>query len=178
MLVALHGKLEGHLEDTLNLGACVDVGVVGLVVVLILLAEIHAARELANNHEVGTLEQLVLERRLVQKAVEGGHRAHVGKEPQLLAHGKQTLLGAHLGCGVVVETWVANGGKQNGVGIHAGLEGGLGEGIANGINGMGATDCLVERELMAEFLCHYLHHLYTLFHDLRSDSVAGEYCYF
>ena len=62
MLAPRHGHLEGYLQDALNLGTGVDVGIVCLVVVLILLAEVHATRQFAQHHEVGSLQEFVFQR--------------------------------------------------------------------------------------------------------------------
>ena len=62
MLSACHRHLEGHLQDALNLRTRVDICVVGLVVVLILLAEVHTTRQLTDHDEVGTTQQFVFQR--------------------------------------------------------------------------------------------------------------------
>ena len=62
VLTARHGHLEGHLQDALNLRTGVDVCIVGLVVILIFLTEIHAARKFTDDHEVGATQQFVLQR--------------------------------------------------------------------------------------------------------------------
>ena len=109
MLVTLHGILETYAKDTLNLRTGVVVGVIRLVVVLILLAEVHTAGKLTDADEVSILHQLGTQGRLVYQALEGLYGADIGKETQLLAHSQQTLLRAHLGSGVVVKLGVANG---------------------------------------------------------------------
>ena len=60
--MTLHRQLERHLEDALNLRTSIDIGVVGFVVVLILLTEIHTTRQLADDHKVGTTQQFFFQR--------------------------------------------------------------------------------------------------------------------
>ena len=61
MTTALLSHLEAYLEDTLNLRTGVDVGIVGLIVVLIFLTKVHTAREFAEHHEVGTTQEFILQ---------------------------------------------------------------------------------------------------------------------
>ena len=174
MVAALTGHIERHAKDALNLGTGVDVGIVGAVVVLVFLSKVHAARELADDHEVGTSQELVLQGRLVEQAREGGDGTHVGVEAQFLAHGKQSLFGAHGSRGVVVEAQVAHGGEEHGIGTHAHLMGGLRIGVADEVDGMSATDGLLVGELVVELAGDGVHDGHSLLHDLGPDSVAGQ----
>ena len=61
-MAALLGILKAYFQDAFNLRAGVDVRVVGLVVVLIFLAEIHTSSELADDDEVSTTQQLLFQR--------------------------------------------------------------------------------------------------------------------
>ena len=176
MLVALHGHLEAEFQDTLNLGAGVDIGIVGHVVVLVLLAEIHAAREFAQHHEIGSTDDLILQRRLVQQTVEGDHRAHIGIESQFLTHGQQARLRADLGRRIVVVLQVADGSEEHRISAHADLMGRVGIRIAHGLDGMGATDGLLVFKLVTTLGCHSIEHSHTLLHDLGADSIACENC--
>ena len=63
--MALHGHLEGYLQDALNLWTGIDIGVKGFIIVLIFLTKIHAARQLADDDKVGTTQQFFLQGRLV-----------------------------------------------------------------------------------------------------------------
>ena len=173
MVVAALCRFEGHLQDALNLGARVHVGVVGAVVVLILFAEVHATCELTNHHEIGTLDDALLQWRHVEQAVERGHGAHVGKQAKLLAHGQQAGLGAHLQCGIVVETRVAHSGEEHSVGVHTRLKCVVGERVSANVDGMCATDGLVIDKLVSKLLGNGVEHMDGLRHDLWSDAVAG-----
>ena len=61
VFLAGHRHLEGYLQDALNLRTCVDIGIVGLIVVLILLAKVHTTREFANHHEISATQQFILQ---------------------------------------------------------------------------------------------------------------------
>ena len=39
-----HSHFEGYLQDALNLWTCIDIGIEGHIVVLMLLTKIHASR--------------------------------------------------------------------------------------------------------------------------------------
>ena len=178
MLVAAHGEVEGNLQNTLNLRAIIDVGIVSLLIVLILLAEIHSTRQLADNDEVGAFDELFLQRALMKQAVECGYRAHIGKESELLAHGQQTGFRAHLQRGVVVEAGITDSGKEHCVSIHTSLESLVGEGVATSIDAMGAADGFLISKLVAELLRHNVQHIDSLRHNLRSYTVARQNCNF
>ena len=113
----------------------------------------------------------------MQKAVESGNWAHVGKESKLLAHSQESLLGAYLGSRIVIETGVAYSCKEHSIGIQTGLESVFREGVAHFVNGMSATDGFLKTELMAELFSHNLHYLHTFGHNLGSDTVAWKYSY-
>ena len=172
MFVALHGHLKAQLHDALNLGTGVDIGVVGLVVVLILLTEIHTAREFAQHYKVGTTDEFILQRRLMQETVESGHRTDVGKQTEFLTHGQQPRLRTHLCRRVVVVSQVAHSGKEHGIGLHTHLVSCIRIRVAYLVDGMSTTDGLVIRELVSTLGCDGIQHSHTLFHDLRTDTVA------
>ena len=174
VLVALHGHLETEFQDALDLGTGVDIGIVGHVVVLMLLSEVHAAREFAQHDEVGTADEFILQRRLVEQTVEGDDGTHVGIEAQFLTHGQQTGLGTDLGRWVVVELQVADGSKEHGIGTHTHLVGAVGIGISDGLDGMGATDGLLVFKLMSTLGGYRVEHSDTLFHNLGADTIACE----
>ena len=172
MLTALHSHLKADLQDALYLGTGIDVSIVCLVVILILLAEVHASRQFANHHEISSTQQFLFQGRLVQQTVERSYRPHIGIQAQLLAHGQQSLFRAHLGCRVVIILQVANGSKQHGVAPHANLVGSLWIGIAHGINGMRATEGMLILKLMSILHGNCIEYGNTLFHNLRADTIA------
>ena len=112
----------------------------------------------------------------MNEAVEGFHGTDVGIQTKLLAHGQQTLLGAHLGRGVVVKLRVADRGEQHGVGLLAHLEGLFGEGITHFVDGMGAAEGFLVAHFVTELLGYGTQHGHTLFHNLGADTVTGQHC--
>ena len=175
MVLALLGILEAHLQDALNLRTGVDIGIVGHVVVLVFLTEIHTTRELADNDEVGSTNEFVLQRTLMQKAGEGGHGPYVGKEPELLAHGEKSLLRSDRRGGIVVVAQVAHGSKEHRIGSHAHIVSGIGIRVANEVDGMCTTDGFFVFEFMMESLCNGIEDSNSLRHDLRSDAITRQY---
>ena len=114
----------------------------------------------------------------MDETVESGDGAYVGKESQLLAHGEQSLFGTHLGVGVVVELRVADGCEKHGVALHAETEGFFGEGVADLVDGVGSADCILVGQFVTELFTYGLGYGKSLFHDFRSDAVAGQNCQF
>ena len=176
--VASHGVFESDLEDAFDLGTRIEIGVVGLVVVLVFLAEIHASGEFADANKVGSLDDFVLERRLVDESREGLHRSDIGEESEFLTHGKESLFGADLGRRVIVEAQVADGCKENGITVLAKLESLLGERVADLVDGVCAADTLLDRDLVTKLPGDGLHDSHALFHDFRTDTIAGKHCNF
>ena len=172
MLVALHGHLEAEFHDALNLRTGVDISIVGHIVVLMALAEVHTTREFAQYHEVGTTNEFILQGRLMQQAVERGHRAHVGKKAQLLTHSQQTYLWTDLRCRIVIVFQIAHSSEEYGVGLHTYLVGGVRIGIAHLVDGVCTTNSGGVSKLVAKLLGNCIEHSHTLFHNLRTNSIA------
>ena len=176
MVVPAARIVEAHAQYALYFRACIVVGVVCLVVVLILLAEVHSAGQLAYADEVGSVNKFLAQRRHVQKTLESLHRTYVGKQAEALAHGKQTLFGAHLGRWVVVKLGVANGCEQHSVGILACLVCLFGKGVAHFVDGVCAADGLGIFKLVSKLGGHCIQDGHSLFHYLRSDTIARQNC--
>lgn len=122
----------GH---ALHLGARVGLLVprVPAAVVLVALAKVDAARELADNDKVGAAAHGRLERRGVDEGVRGKEAgAQVAVGAHLLAQAEEPLLGAD-GAGAPFGT--ADGAEEDGVGGLGGGEGVVGEGGAVGVDG-------------------------------------------
>ena len=141
-----------------------------------LLAEIHAAGEFADAHEVGVAHQFLAQRREVEQGGKRLHRAYVGEETELLAHGEQALFRAHLGGGVVVVFGVAHGGEEHGVGLLARFECLFRERIAAGVDGRCAYKGFAESDFVTELTANSRHHGYALRGNLGADTVTGQYC--
>ena len=174
--MALHGHLETEFYDALNLRTGIDIGIVGLVVVLIPLAKVHTTSQFSQYHEVSTTNQFVFQRRLMQQTVEGSHRTDIGKESEFLTHGQQSYLRTNLSRGIVVVLQVAYGSKEYGIGPHTHLVGGIGIRIAHLVDGVSTTDGLFVLKLMSTLLGYRVEHSHTLFHDLGSDTIARQNC--
>ena len=110
----------------------------------------------------------------MQQTVEGGHGTHIGEEAQFLTHGEQTRLWADGQSGIVVEAQIAYGSEEHGIGAHTHLMGAVGIGITTDIDGVGTTDGGLVFKLMSALLGNGVEHGYSLFHDLRSDTIALE----
>ena len=175
MLLALQGVFIGHLQNALNLRTCIIVGIIGLVIVLILLTEIHTAGEFADADEICPFDKFVFQRTLMQQALKGLDRTDVGKEAQFLTHGKQALLRTNLGCGVIVKFGITYRGKKHSISLLASLESLLGEWVTHLIDGMGTAKGFLVNHFVAELLSNCRHHSHTLLHNLRADTITGQY---
>ena len=134
-----HRHLESHFQNALNLRTRIDIGVKGLVVVLVFLTKIHASRQFANHHEVGTTQQFLFQRRLVEQTIKRGYRTDIGKESQFLTHSQQARFRAHLQRRIVVVFQVTNSSKEYCISTHTDIVGTVRIGIATSINGTGAN---------------------------------------
>ena len=171
-MVAVLSHLKGYLQYANNLRTGIDVSIKSLVVVLIFLTKIHTASQLTNHHEVGTLEQFLLQRRLMQKTVECSYRTYVGEEAQLLAHSQQTRFWTHLCRRVVIIFQVAYSSKQHSVSLHTYLMSHLWIWVTHHLHGVSSYECLFIFELMSVFFSYSIQHGYTLFHNLGTYSIA------
>ena len=175
MLATRHGHLEGDLQDALNLRTRIDIGVESHIVVLMLFTKIHATRQFADDHEIGTTQQFLLQRRFVQQAIKRGHRTDVGKESEFLAHRQQACLRTHLQRGIIVVFQVANSSEQDCISAHADIMSRIWIGIATGINGTGTYQRFLILEFMTTFLGNGVHYCHTLFHNLWANAVTSQY---
>lgn len=170
------GQEGRQTGDALNLGAAVGLRVHGEAldaVVLLALAKVDAARQLADNDKVGTAAHVGLEGGAVDEGLGGeaaGAQVAVGAE--LLAQGEDAGLGPDGGGRAPFGT--ANGAEEDGVGRFGGSEGVVGEGGAVGVDG-GATKEVV---LQVEFAGGGAERLYglddldRLADDLRDEKVS------
>ena len=172
MLTTLHGHLKTQFHDTFNLRTGIDIRIVSFVIILISLTKVHATRQFAQHHEISPTNQLVLQRRLVKQAIESSHRTHIGKQAEFLTHGQQACFGTHLRRRIMIVLQIAHSGKKYGIRLHADLMGRIRIRISHLIDGMGTTDGFLIGELVATFSCNGIQHSHTLFHNLRTDTVA------
>lgn len=126
------GEREGGAEagDALNLGAAVGLRIHGeaAAVVLGAVAKVDAARQLADDGEVGPAAHFGLEGREVDERLgREAAGAQVAVGPELLAELQDALLGADGGRGAPFRA--ADGAEEDGVGLLGGVEGLVGEGV-------------------------------------------------
>ena len=138
----LGGRVVGQGQEARQAGDALDLGArVGLrvhgeagAVVLGALAKVDAARQLADDDEVGAAAHLGLKRGAVDERVgreAAGTQVAVGAE--LLAQLEDALLGADGGGGTPFRA--ANGAQENGIGGLGGGDGLVGQGVVVGIDG-------------------------------------------
>lgn len=135
LLAAGDGEEAGQAADALDLLAGVGLRVPGLAVagVLLALAKVDTARQLADDDHVGAAADVGLEGGEVDEGLGGeaaGAQVTVGSH--LLAEPQETLLGAD-GAGAPFRA--ADGAEEDGVGGVGGGEGLVGEGGAGGVDG-------------------------------------------
>ena len=176
MSVSLHRIFESHLEDPFDFRPSVVVSVVCLVVVLVLLSEIHSAREFTYADEVSPFDEFLLERRLVHEAVEGSDRTDVGVESEFFSHREKTLFRTNLRIRVVVEFGVAYRREKHSVGFHANFIRLFRERVADLVDGVSSANCVFITQFVSELLAYGLCHGQSLFHDFGSDAVARQDC--
>ena len=175
-MTARSGQPERHMQNPFDLPDGVGTGVesaLSVVVTALRTTEVDAAREFAHTDEIRTAHDLGPERRTVGQRIEQRHGAQVGKQSQRLAHPQQTLLGAHLGRGVVVVFRVADGPEQHGVGGEADAVRLVGIGVARGVDGRGAHQRRRIGDLVSELFRHAVQYLGGFGDDLGTDAVAG-----
>ena len=174
MLAAALRVVEGEFEDALDLFAAVDVGVVGGVAVVAasFLAEVHTSGELAHAEELGSVDELGFEWGLVDEALVGLHGSEVGVEAEFFAHGEESVLGAYLCRGVIVEARVSDGTEEDGVAFEAGLESLLGERVSGGVDGAGSDESFGEGGLVSELFADGVDGFNSLVDDFGANAVA------
>ena len=133
-------------------------------------AEVDPARELADDEQVGALDDLAAQRAGVEQRGERPDGAQVGVEAEALAQAEQPLLGARRARVGRVPLRPADGGEQDGVGALAGGERLVGQRRAVGVDRGAAERVLLEGEVVGDGG----EHLERRGEDLRADPVAGE----
>ena len=179
VLAPAAGELECQLEDALDLGTAVDVGVIGSVAAVLasLLSEVHSTGEFPDADEICSVHELGLQRRLVGEGLECLDRTDVGVEPEFLADCEETLLWTYLGCRVIVVFRVADGSEEHCVAGHADAVGLLRIRIPALIDCAGSHESLPVFNCVAEFSCHCVYCLHGLPYHFRADAVSRHQCY-
>ena len=112
----------------------------------------------------------------MDEAIESFNGTDVGKETKLLTHGEETLFGAHLGGGIIIEFWVANSSEEDGIAIQAELMGLSRIRVTHGIDSMSAANAVFVMEFVAVLLADSFGDLESLGDDFRANAVARENC--
>ncbi len=177
--VALARQLEGDAADALDLVGIVDLRVdrpllpVAEVADLLGLAEVHAAGQLAHDHDVEAVHHLPLQRGGVRqrRIADGG--TQVGVKAHVLAQAQQARLGPRI-VGHAVPLGAANRAQQHRVGRLRARHVLVGDRDAVEIVGAAAHEPAREREAGRSIGFQHADHLLDLRHDLGADPVAGQ----
>ena len=174
------GEIEGDAGDALDLVGGIDLGVDGALLAvlerhdLLGLAEIDAARQLAQDQDVEPFDDLALQGRSLGKCGIADRRAQVGEQVEILADAQQSRLRADL-VGHLVPLGAADGAEQDGGGGVRLPHGLLGDGHAV------LVDCRPAREVRLRLepgrvarLVEQGDQPLDLGHDLDADAVAGQ----
>ena len=136
------------------------------------LAEIDAARQLADDDDVEVVDQFALQRRGVGEGGVADRRAEIGEETEVLAQAQEPRLGTGL-VGYLLPFWAANRGEQHGVGSHRPRHGLVGDRLAMRVVGGAADEILLAFEPGAAVMgVEPRDHRLQLGHDLLADAVA------
>ena len=132
-------------------------------------AEVDAARQLADDQQVGAGDQFGPQGAGVHERGAGADRAQVGVEAETPAQPEQALLGPRrVGVGGI-PLRPADGTEQDGVRAPAGLQHLVGQRRPVGVDGGAAGQVLAELELVDR-----LQQAARRGNDLRADPVAGQ----
>ena len=174
-MVAFASIFISYFQDSLYLRTSVVVGIVSLVVVLVFLTKVHSSGKLAYADKIGSVDKFILQRRLVEQALECLHGTDIGEESQFLTHRQQSLLRTHFCCRVVVELRIAYSSKENCVSLLTCLESLLGEWVSHLVDGISTDEGFLVLYLVSKLLCYCVHHSHSLSHYLRTNAVARQY---
>ena len=95
---------------------------------------VDAAGELADDDHVGSVHQIVFQRRGIEQGFVGSNRAEVGVDAQDFANAEQAFFGTLFGWGLV-EFGQSDGAHECGVGLECEVDGFLREGRAGFVDG-------------------------------------------
>ena len=172
-------QVEGHARDPLDFVLGVDLGIDGALLAvlhghdLFRLAEIDAARQFADDHEIEAFDHLALEAGRVRqrRIADGGPQ--IREKPQILAQTQEPSLGP-LRIGNLVPFRAAHRAEKDGIRSFRLFHGGVRDRLAMGVIGAAADEILLDFELSAAGLAEPCDHAFDLGHDLGADAVAGK----
>ena len=137
------------------------------------LAEVDAARQLADHEDVDALELLGLQRRGRGELGRRRDGPQVREQAERLADREQALLGAVLH-GNVGPLRPADGAEQDARRRLAGCDRRVGQRRAGGVVRRAADQCVLELELQRVLRRDALEHAHGRGRDLGADAVAGQ----
>ncbi len=168
------GELACHAHDALDLVGVILLGVVGHIANTIALAEVDAARELADDEHVDASDDVGLHRRAVDERVEDLHGAQVRIRAESLPQAEKSLLGADpLGIGGV-PLGTADGAQEHRVGLLTHRERFLGKRASRGVDGRAAHQSFLVGECVSALRSNGVQDLLRLRGDLGTDAVARQ----
>ena len=182
LLSPLHGGIEGHPGDALNLPIVIDQGIHPLALLPFLkdalgLAKVDAPRELPHHQDIESLpsQDLIPQGRRGDEGRKDHGRPQVGKELVALAQGKE---GRPLGLflrGQILPLGSPHGPEEDGLGPVTHLLGLLGEGMALLVYGHTTHQGLSVLKLHSKPPGNGVQHLQGLFHHLGTYAVPGQH---
>jgi hypothetical protein len=179
VITSFHSQFERDPADPLDLVGVVDLGIHRALLAVteigdgLRLAEIDAAGQLAQNHDVEALDQLALEARGVGERRIGHSRPQIGVERELLAQPQQPRLGPRI-VGHLVPLRTAHRAEDHRVGGGRLRHGGVGDGDLVRVVGGAAHQPFLDVEPGDALLFQETDQPFHLGHDFRTDAVAGE----
>ncbi len=180
LVLALARQLEGDGADAADFAGLVALGVERLELAVrqlgaaARLAEIDAARQLADDHDVEALDDLGLERAGIDQRIEHLGRPQVGEQVHLLAESQQPAFGLLVELDIVPFR-PADRAEQHGVGFERALHGVVAQRHAVLVEGGAAHHVFLDVEADGALLPHPGDDLAHFVHDFGADAVARQH---
>ena len=178
LLAALARGFEGDFGDADDLRRGIDLGVDAALAALVGLdparrAEVDPAGQLADHHDVETVDDLGLERRGVGQHREEHGGAEVGERAEALPQAQQGPLGP-LRVLQALPLGTADGAEQHGVGVERRLQRLVGQRNAEPVDRRPAHEGLAELKAAPPSLADRFQHPDRFGHDLAPHAVARQ----
>src|SRR5690606_4315331 len=164
-------RREGLARNAFDFAHSVNTEVAGFGRALRLLAEIGAASELAEHQHVHALDDLALQRRMIQQGLVHERRANVRIEPERLANAEQALLRAF---GGRIPFRSAHGAQEHRVRRAARSQSLTWQWLAGLIDSDAANVARGECEIMAKAFADSLQRQSRLRGHLGADAIAWQ----
>ncbi len=179
LVAALPREIEGDACDALDFARRIDRRINGALLAILKrdnllgLTEVRAARQLAQNEDVQSLDQLALEARRFGERRVANRRTQVGEEIELLPQPEQARLGADL-VGDLVPLRSADRAEDDGIGGLGLGEDFLGQRRAVLVDRAPAAERLLGPDLGLALLGEKRDETIDFGHDLGANAVAGK----